>query len=296
MTPPLDLTFRLAQLLSEAETPHALLAGALELIGHACHWQHANLWRTDYDNVQMMCVASWTEPGKRFSNFEEVCQARRFLYGEGLPGGVWKSREAVWIESLDKDAAFPRFSIAALDGLASAAAVPIIIAKRLVGVIESFSSEPRVSDPEVLRVMSMAATQLGSYLERLRLEEGLIGVRAEFELLAERSVDAVVTIDESSTIMFTNPAFTRIFGYAPDEIRGHKLTEIIPARLRAMHEAGIKRYMANGTRNITWDGIVLPALHRSGLEFQVEIRFGEYQHAGRRLFSGYIRPVAPNRA
>jgi PAS domain S-box-containing protein len=291
-----DLSFRLAQLLSEAETPSALLGGALELIGRECDWHYGNLWRTDYDDVQMSCVATWTAPGRLFANFEALSQARRFLHGEGLPGAIWKSGEPTWIPELQRNDFFPRFSIAALDGLTSGAAVPIIITKRVVGAMEFFTSARRPADALILRTMFAAATQLASYLERLRLEEGLTGVRAEFELLAERSVDAVVSIDETSTILFVNPAFTRIFGYELEEIRGCSLTQIIPARLRSMHEEGIRRYMQTGARNISWDGIMLPALHRSGLEFQVEIRFGEYRHAGRRLFSGYIRPVAPNRA
>jgi PAS domain S-box-containing protein len=119
----------------------------------------------------------------------------------------------------------------------------------------------------------------------------MTGTRSDFAVLAERSFDAVVTIDEQSTILFANNAIADIFGHSPEEIRGHNLHILIPERLRPQHDRGMHHYLNTGERRISWDGIVLPALHKSGREFEVEIRFGEYRQGERRLFTGYIRPL-----
>lgn len=287
---PADLSLKVAQALSESDTPLALLCNVLGLLGNALEWDTGNIWRVDYDSVYMTSAAIWTARGKAFPNFEALSKARRFAYGEGLPGGVWKQREDVWIPHLEDAEFFPRFNIAALDGIVSAAAVPIVIQNRVVGTMEFFSSRPRPKEIAMLEAMRAAATQIGAYLERLRLEEGVTGARAEFELLAEQAFDAIVTIDENGTILFSNSALTRIFGYTREELRGRNMEELIPPQLREAHRAGMKRYLETGKRNISWDGIVLTGLHKEGLQFPVEIRFGEINQGGRRLFTGYMRP------
>lgn len=116
---------------------------------------------------------------------------------------------------------------------------------------------------------------------------------SRFEALAESAPDAILTIDEESTILSANPAVERIFGYMPDELVGRRLTALIPERLRASHEAGIARYLRTGQRNIPWTGVQLPALTKDGREIPVEISFGQFNDdSDRRVFSGFVRDVS----
>lgn len=116
---------------------------------------------------------------------------------------------------------------------------------------------------------------------------------SRFEALAESAPDAILTIDDESTILSANPAVERVFGYAPDEILGKRLTALIPERLRAAHEAGLARYLRSGRRNIPWTGVQLPGLTKDGREIPVEISFGEFlDENGRRVFSGFVRDIS----
>jgi PAS domain S-box-containing protein len=286
------VSLRIAQALSESSTPHALLENVLRLLGEEFGWDFGAMWRIDFADVYMAVAGSWRRGGAHdFANFEEVSRARKMEFGQGIPGAIWKLRTDFWVEDLDTLTNFPRINIAHLDGLKSGAAVPICIEARVVGVLEFYARGKRAREEDTLQLMRAAATQMGAYLDRLRLEEGITGARAEFETLAEKSFDVIITIDQHSTIVFANPAMTRIFGYLPEEVRGKSLHILIPPRLRPRHDAGISQYVATGKKHVTWDGLILPAVHKSGLEFQVEIRFGEFQHTGRRLFTGYIRPL-----
>src|SRR3712207_1672558 len=89
---------------------------------------------------------------------------------------------------------------------------------------------------------------------------------SRFEALAESAPDAILTIDEESTILSANPATERIFGYAPGELVGRSLGALIPERLRGSHDAGVARYLRTGRRNIPWTGVQLPALTKDGRE------------------------------
>lgn len=113
------------------------------------------------------------------------------------------------------------------------------------------------------------------------------------EALAQSAPDAILTIDSDSVVLSANPATERVFGYAPEELVGQRLTMLIPERMRAAHDAGIARYLRTGKRNIPWTGIELPAVRKDGTEFPVEISFGEFtDDAGRQVFSGFVRDVS----
>ena len=110
-------------------------------------------------------------------------------------------------------------------------------------------------------------------------------------LVAETAQDAVFTIDEKSRVLNCNPAVERIFGYKPSDLIGRNLDMIIPERLREAHHRGIERYLQTGKRNIPWDRIELPALHREGHEFPAEMSFGQWSRDGGTLFTGYVRDI-----
>src|SRR5713226_9732134 len=113
----------------------------------------------------------------------------------------------------------------------------------------------------------------------------------QHRLVVETASDAVISLDESSTILLANPATTRVFGYAPEELIGKPLTTLMPEFLRKLHEAGFKRYLATGQRHINWQGTELVALRKNSEEFPVEVSFGELAINGRRLFTGFIRDI-----
>lgn len=135
-------------------------------------------------------------------------------------------------------------------------------------------------------------TKIGRDLTEKKLtEESRLEIEERYRVIAETASDAIITIDEASTILFVNPAAGRIFGYSPQELKGASLAMLMPDYLRHVHHAGIKRYAETGKKHIPWTGVELPALHKSGREIPVEISFGEFAGEGRRFFTGIIRDI-----
>ncbi len=112
-----------------------------------------------------------------------------------------------------------------------------------------------------------------------------------YRIVVETASDAVVSIDESSTILFVNPATSRIFGHDASELIGQPLTTLMPDYMRELHKAGFKRYLDTAERHINWQGTELIALRKNSEEFPVEVSFGELAINGRRLFTGFIRDI-----
>ncbi|MGB8729723.1 MAG: PAS domain S-box protein [Candidatus Sulfotelmatobacter sp.] len=131
--------------------------------------------------------------------------------------------------------------------------------------------------------------------DRKREESALRYSEENYRLVVETAPDAVISIDESGAILFTNPATVRIFGYDPTELIGKPLTVLMPEFLRKLHEKGFSRYLATGQRHINWQGTELTALRKNGQEFPVEISFGELSRDGHKVFTGFIRDISERR-
>ena len=124
-------------------------------------------------------------------------------------------------------------------------------------------------------------------MERVTLPE----TEELYRIIAETASDALITIDESSTILFINHAAEKIFGYPLAEMMGQQLTMLMPEYLRHLHQAGINRYVETGHKHISWEGVELPGLHKSGREVPLELSFGEFEKDGKRFFTGIVRDI-----
>ena len=122
-------------------------------------------------------------------------------------------------------------------------------------------------------------------------EEALRESEENYRVLAETASDAIIRIDEASTIRFVNTAAERIFGYAMQEMVGQPLMMLMPEEMRPQHYAGFSRYMQTGKRKLNWESIEVPAQRKNGEQFPLEISFGEYNRDGRRFFIGIARDI-----
>lgn len=129
-------------------------------------------------------------------------------------------------------------------------------------------------------------------VEEQRLtEEDLRDSEERYRVVAETASDALITIDESSTMLFVNPATERMFGYAAAELLNQNLTMLMPEEYHAPHRHGIKRYIATGRRHIPWEAVPAVGLHKDGHHFPLEISFGEFVKNGAHFFTAIVRDI-----
>jgi PAS domain S-box-containing protein len=131
--------------------------------------------------------------------------------------------------------------------------------------------------------------------ERRSLVETMRAKEARYRTIAESVSDAIVTTDEQGTIVYSNPAMERIFGYSPDELVGKDLTFLVPERFREAHKRGLSRYVETGSRRVNWHGMEFTGLRRDGNELSLEVSFGESFGPEGRRFIGTIRDVTDRR-
>ncbi len=105
------------------------------------------------------------KPGQ-FDTFQKITRNTPLEEGVGLPGRVLVSGEPTWIIDVTKDSNFPRAKLAEDIGVKSGFAFPILIGRKVVGVMEFFSAKAVEPDSEMLDIMAQIGTQLGRVLER----------------------------------------------------------------------------------------------------------------------------------
>lgn len=248
-------------------------------------------WLFDKNSETARVSSIWHAPDAKFDVFDQACLNFKPKRGEGLPGMVWVSRKPMWVTEFLNDARFSSAADARALGLNTAFAFPVDIEANIYGALEFFSREHVSQDAELLDVAEGIGKQIGLFIQRKHAENALAESEEIYRAISETAADGIVVIDGDSRILTVNTAVERIFGFAKHELIGQSLKMLIPARMHAGHDQGMKRFLHTGQKRISWNGVELPGQHKNGLEFPLEISFGVARRGSAYLFTGLIRDI-----
>jgi PAS domain S-box-containing protein len=129
--------------------------------------------------------------------------------------------------------------------------------------------------------------------KRHKAEQALEISERRVRLIIESAYDAYVAMDAEGGIVDWNPQAERIFGWRREEAVGRSLSEtIIPARMREQHMKGLVDYLHTGEGPVLNRRIELPALHRDGREFPVELTISPMRIEETVIFSAFIHDIS----
>ncbi len=138
--------------------------------------------------------------------------------------------------------------------------------RRVYGSIQDITEQRRLSDTE-----HNYTTYLATILDNLN--------------------DAVLTVDESGTVITANEAVDNIFGISADDLVGQDVSVLMPENEAKHHPAYMQNYLETGKANIIGYGRELVAMHSSGRTFPIELSLSEVTLDGQRRFVGIIRDI-----
>ena len=125
--------------------------------------------------------------------------------------------------------------------------------------------------------------------ERKRLELAVQEGEARFRAIADHSFDAIMLADSKGQLSYWNPAASKIFGYAPDELIGKPLTVLFQDELGAAG-SGIAAGQYD-TENGQARHELLTARKKTGEPFPISIVIASTQTANGRFFGLIIRDL-----
>jgi PAS domain S-box-containing protein len=127
--------------------------------------------------------------------------------------------------------------------------------------------------------------------ERLRAEEALRESEGRLRAIVETAVDGIVTIDDGGTVTSFNPAASRIFGYAADEVLGRNVSMLMPEPHRGAHDGYMRDYARTRVKKIIGIGREVVGLRKDGTQFPMDLSVSETVLGDRRVFTGIVRDV-----
>ncbi|MDP8910275.1 MAG: PAS domain S-box protein, partial [Chloroflexota bacterium] len=295
----IEIQHEATRLMAESPALDEALPELLRTIGHGLGWPVGACWMqaADARPAQLRCVAFWDEEGRRARHLAATNRSLELAPGSGLPGRVWESRQARWVSDVTQEPDSRRKQSAAADGLHACFLLPVPGRTQTRAVLEFFSYESRPPDPELLEMLDTLSGQIGQFLERKRAEVALAASERETRRILETAHDAFVAIDAKGTICDWNPQAEATFGWRREDALGRDLAEtIVPATHREAHRHGMKRFLATGTGSVLGRLVELPALHRDGREFAVEMTISAVRTAGGYSFYAFVRDISQRKA
>lgn len=110
--------------------------------------------------------------------------------------------------------------------------------------------------------------------------------------MLDAALDAIISIDETGHVIEFNPAAERTFGFSMEEAFGQMLSDlIIPEDLREAHRNGMNRLLATGKPKLIGQRIEVPALHKEGHTFPIELTLTQIKTADGIQFTAFARDI-----
>lgn len=129
--------------------------------------------------------------------------------------------------------------------------------------------------------------------DRKVAEQALRESEERTRLIIETALDAVLTIDADGTITGWNAQAEAIFGWSREEALGRSLAEtILPLPYREAHQRGLQRFLETGEGPVMNRRVEMPALHRYGHEFLVELAITSSRVQNTFTFSAFVRDIS----
>jgi len=109
--------------------------------------------------------------------FDERVQWQTMPMGEGVVGAAAQTKRPVLIQDTDEDERY----VAAVEGIRSEVAVPLILKDEMIGVLDLESDQVGSFSAEHMRVLSLLAPQIASAIENARLYEEVARSRQRYK-------------------------------------------------------------------------------------------------------------------
>ncbi|AJX34492.1 PAS domain S-box protein [Burkholderia oklahomensis] len=106
------------------------------------------------------------------------------------------------------------------------------------------------------------------------------------------SMEAIITIDETQTVVIFNPAAERVFGVSAMDAIGSPLARFIPERFRAAHTRHVEQFGVTGVSDRQMGSQrVLFGLRENGEEFPIEASISQIRDGSGKLYTVMLRDV-----
>jgi PAS domain S-box-containing protein len=166
---------------------------------------------------------------------------------------------------------------------------PIVVRGQRLGTVCALSSTPRSFDEAIRQQFRHLAVIIA---ERLVLRHRTSFITG----LTKTTSDAVIATDKDQNITYWGGGAERMFGFTSDEALQLKLDALMPERVKAAHNAGFERFRKTEQSRMVGRSVELPAQHRSGAEFPIDLNVTIWREGESMMIGGIVRDATERRS
>lgn len=180
-----SLLLNITQAVTTSVDFETALLYTLQKVCQETDWDFGEAWLPDSEGEFFYYSTAWFAPEKN----EQVChdcdrssdkisleeftrESYNFIFQSsvGLPGNIWKEKQAMWVEDVTQEDWFLRAELAKKCGLKTAFGVPILAGEEVVAILIFFCRQCLTLDENLLRVVETIASQLGTVFKHKQME------------------------------------------------------------------------------------------------------------------------------
>ncbi|MCF8062128.1 MAG: GAF domain-containing protein [Deltaproteobacteria bacterium] len=214
-------------------------------------------------------------------------EVSRIKVGEGMTG-----RAAAWKEPLvcDDYSKFPHAleSARRQEKIQAMLSVPLVHMGEVVGVFNVVTRTPYHFSSREVSLLTLIGNQIGSGIQNARLHEEIKESEHKYKTLVE-GINEGYVLCQGGQILFSNPAFASMHGYAREDVNGKRISAFLPGELARSFEnatEGDEASLSNGKP------VEFARTHRNGLRLPTEVKIQDVEYEGRPALVGIFRDIS----
>ena len=192
----------------------------LRIMGENQGWHVGELWEVDEGHQSLRCVDIWHTEDFHGDEYLERRRALRIAPDVGLAGRVWQRHLPLWIPDLAEEPMLPLAMLAKDSGLHAAFAIPLRNGPEVIGVMAFFSTETRQANDDHLSMLSALGGQIGQFMERKRMEQGLRESEERYRSVIAALDEGIILVEKSGRLIASNASAERILARSSIELIG----------------------------------------------------------------------------
>jgi len=136
--------------------------------------------------------------------------------GKGITGWVAEKGDPLLVDDVREETRY----ICGDENIRSEMCAPLKVGEKIIGVIDAQSRKLNAFSEDDLRLLNIAAGQIASLIENIRLYEEIKTSEEKYRTVVEGALDGVLVVGENYQIKYVNKRLAEIMGYTREELIG----------------------------------------------------------------------------
>lgn len=216
----LESQYTMVKVFNESPKMTNCIPKILKILCDAMQMDLALMWLLDPSENVLQYVDSWQSTPKQFQEFMKASRGLCFPKGIGLAGRIWEKQDAIWISDIMTEQSDTRAAIAEKNGLHGAYGFPIMIANKLLGVIEIFGRKVTSPDKYLINTLTACGKQIAQFLQRseaeFQVEQTLATLDSTLQSTLNATADGILIVDREGRMTHFNQKFLEMWKIPAD--------------------------------------------------------------------------------